>query len=221
MNLKESIPKDGLVLFSYFRSSSSWRIRTVLNLKSLPYTTIPISLLKGDQSSEEYKTINPLGTVPCLRIDGEYLAESMAIAEYLEERFPENPCKLLPKDLVQRARVREVCEAVNAGMQPLQNLRVLNAIEEKFKGDRIEWAKHWNDTGFATLDKLLSITKGKHAVGDQITLADVFIFPQFVNAVARFKIDPLDYPNVKEIVDNVKDNEAFVKALPENQPDFK
>jgi len=220
MHFKESIPKYGLVLFAYFRSSSSWRVRTILNLKNISYTIIPVNLLKGEQNSKEYAEINPLGAVPCLRSDGEYLAESMAIAEYLEERFPDNPCKLLPIDLIQRARVREICEAINAGMQPLQNLRVLNAIDSQFKGDRIQWAKQWNDAGFATLDKLLAQTKGKHAVGDQITLADVFIFPQFVNAVARFKIDPLAYPNVKEVVDNVRENEAFVKGLPENQPDF-
>ncbi len=221
MNFKESIPKEGLVLFSYFRSSSSWRVRTILNLKALPHTIVPINLLKGEQKSAEYKELNPFGSVPCLRTEGAYLAESMAIAEYLEERFPDNKVKLLPEDLILRARVRQICEIVNSEMQPLQNLRILNEVEQELKGDKMKWALKWNESGFEALEKVLKTTKGKHAVGDHITLADVFIVPQFMGAVARFGLDVSKYPSVAEIVDNVKNIDEFIKAFPENQIDFK
>ena len=99
--------------------------------------------------------------------------------------------------------------------------RELKAIEQEFHGDKIQWAKKWNDVGFQALDKILARTKGKHAVGDQITLADVFLVPQFRNAVERFGVEPGLYPNVVEVVGRVKDILEFVKAFPENQVDFK
>ena len=217
--MQDKEKQQEIVLYSYFRSSSSWRLRTILNLKNIPYTQIPIHLLKKEQTSPEYLKVNPAGLIPALKIDGTLLTESMAIAEYLEERFPEKEPRLLPKDLIARANVRKICEHVNAGMQPLQNLRVLLHVIDKFQGDKIEWAKKWNVVGFESLDKILEKTMGKHCVGDELSWADVFIVPQFRNACARFGLKEDDYPNVKKVYHAVKDHPAFVKAYPENQPD--
>ena len=209
------------MLFSYFRSSCSWRIRTILNLKKIDYIICPINLLLNEQNSPEYERINPNKQVPTLYINGHYLSESMAIAEFLEEFYPKNIVKLLPTDPFKRAEIRRICETVNAGLQPLQNLQVLKYLESEYKGDKMAWAKRWNEVGLKKLDELLLETIGKHAVGDEISLADVFIVPHFMNAVARFGINADEFPNVKKVTDNLKSHEAFIKAFPENQIDFK
>ena len=210
-----------IVLYTYFRSSASWRIRTILNLKKLSYTPKFISLLKKEQCSEEYMKLNPACHVPTLEIDDNIITESMAIAEYIEERFPNITPRLLPDNLVDRAHVRQICEHINSGMQPLHNLKVLQTIENELKGDKMAWAHKWNKAGFITLEKILEKTKGKYCVKDNITLADVFLIPQVKSATARFGIDINDYPNVKKVFENLKDIPEFVQAYPENQPDFK
>lgn len=120
-------------------------------------------------------------------------------------------------------------------MHPLQNLIVLEKISEFFPKStelseeehkklvaekKIEWCRHFNETGFSKLSKVLEHSKGKYCFGDEVTLADCFLLPQFRGAVARFKIDPTKYPLLKQICDNLLELEAFTKALPENQPDF-
>jgi maleylacetoacetate isomerase len=217
--IHEALDTKSVVLFSYFRSTCSWRVRTILNLKQIPYQIVPVNLLKGEQRDPEYTKLNPNGAVPTLFVDGKFLGESMAIAEFLEERFKDAPLKLLPDDLFLRAKVRQICETVNAGLQPLQNLKVLLHVEGHLHGDKIEWAKKWNEEGLRTLDNILKESAGKHAVGDSITLADIFVFPQFTNAVNRFGIKPEDFPHVARVAEAVKENEAFVRALPQNQPD--
>lgn len=217
----ELLKTHKLVLFSYFRSTSSWRVRTILNLKGLDYGLVPVNLLKGEQREAEYREFNPSGAVPALFVDGHCLAESMAIAEFLEERFPESPVRLLPKDPFARAKVRQICETVNSGLQPLQNLKVLLHVESRLKGDRIEWANKWNVEGLRVLEQIVAQSAGKHAVGDQLTLADAFIVPHFTNAVARFKVDPAEFPHLSRVAEAVREEPAFVAALPQNQPDFK
>ncbi len=162
--------------------------------------------------------MNPNGYLPSLFIDGVLLGESMAIAEYLEEKYPKE--NLLPKDLVKRARVRQICEVVNSGIQPLQNLVVCREIVNTFKGDKIAWGKKWNVRGLEVLEKILQSTNGKYCVGDEVTLADTFLVPQFKGAVARFKLNPDDFPLIKKICSNLSKIDAFVEAFPENQPDW-
>ena len=116
------------ILYNYWRSSASWRVRIVLQWKGIDYEYKSIQLLSDDQNKEEYKKLNPMGRVPALVIDGHTLAESVSIMEYLEETRKERP--MLPADPVQRATVRQLVEIINSGIQPLQNLGVLNALGE-------------------------------------------------------------------------------------------
>ena len=121
------------ILYNYWRSSASWRVRIALNWKGIEYEYVPIHLLKdgGQQYSEDYKKKNPMARVPALYIDGHTLAESVAILEYLEETRKERP--LLPSDPIKRAQVRQLVEIVNSGIQPLQNLPVLARVNDEYK----------------------------------------------------------------------------------------
>ena len=127
------------VLYGYWRSGASWRLRIALNLKKIEYKYEAINLVKGEQKSEEFMKKNPTGLVPVLEIDGHMLTESMAIMEYLEETRTEGH-KLLPEGALQRAQVRRMCEQINAGTQPIQNLGILKQVEA-FGGDKVAWAK--------------------------------------------------------------------------------
>ena len=218
--IEAAIKNNKIVLFSYFRSTSSWRIRTILNIKKIEHHIFALNLLENEQNNPEFCKINPNGSVPTLFIEGHFLPESMSVAEFLEEKFPENVA-LLPKDLFLRAKVRQICESVNAGIQPLQNLKVLKFVELEFKGDRVAWAHKWNKDGLNVIEAILKESSGKHCVGDQITLADCFVVPHYKNAVARIGINPVDFPFCQKVLEAIKGNEAFEKAFPENQVDAK
>lgn len=178
-NEEELLDNSQPILYSYWRSSCSWRVRICLNLKEIPYDIKPISLIKsgGEQHCNEYREVNPMEQVPALQIDGHTLIESMSIMQYLEETRPQRT--LLPQDFHKRAKVREICEVISAGIQPLQNLIVLIHVGEEKKK---EWAQHWITRGFRAVEKLLSTSAGKYCVGDEITLADCCLVPQVFNA---------------------------------------
>ena len=213
------LEENQVTLFSYFRSSASWRVRTVLKLKGIDYRCIPVHLLKGDQKGSNYTDINPSALVPSLYIDGHLLSESVAIIEYLEEARPETR-RLLPKDPFQRATVRKICEHMNSGMQPLQNLRVINKIAEDYSGDKIAWCKYWNEFGLAALEKILEKTAGKFCFGDELTIADAFLVPQAWAAFTRFNVNKDNYPLIKRIYDTLIEIPEFKEAAPQNQPDY-
>ncbi|XP_013408454.1 maleylacetoacetate isomerase-like [Lingula anatina] len=171
------------ILYTYFRSSASWRVRVALAYKGLEYESRPISLIKdgGQQKSAEYTALNPLQQVPCLIIDGATLTQSLPIIEYLEETRPNPP--LLPKDPVLRAKARQTAETINAFTQPLSNSTVLGLVGEWCGEDKKEkWAGIWIDKGFTGLEKVLEKTAGKYCIGDEITIADVALGPQIFNA---------------------------------------
>lgn len=212
------LSKEDTVLFGYFRSSSSWRIRIALNMKQMDHKYVGIHLVKNDQNSEEYKKYNPSGLVPTLWIDGEMLTESMAILEYLDETRPENP--IMPKGALEKQKVRQLCEHVNGNMQPLQNLRVLKKVGEDFNADKIAWATYWNVLGMESLDKMLEKTAGKYAFGDSVTMADICIFPQAFGAAKRFNINLEAYPTLNKVINNCLVLQAFKDAMPQNQPDW-
>jgi len=190
------------ILYSYWRSSCSWRVRIAMNLKEIPYDIKPISLIKsgGEQHCNEYREVNPMEQVPALQIgelllkahfkrktsltppmhpspDGHTLIESVAIMHYLEETRPQRP--LLPQDVHKRAKVREIVEIICSGIQPLQNLIVLIHVGEEKKK---EWAQHWITRGFRAVEKALSTSAGKYCVGDEISMADCCLVPQVFNA---------------------------------------
>src|SRR5690606_22108532 len=148
---------------------------------------------------ENYLELNPMAQLPTLVHKGRALAQSMAILIYLDETWPSPP--LFPKDLFEKAQVLQICEAVNSGIHPLQNLSLLSYLKynEGFtEEDKQQWAHHWIDVGFQRLEQLLQKTSGAYSFGDSLTAADLFLIPQVYNA-RRFKVDLKSYETIREI----------------------
>lgn len=191
-----------LVLHHYWRSSSSWRVRWALAIKGVAYESVAVDLLKGAQTEAGYVASSPMGYVPCLVVDGRPLTESVAILEWLEEEHPDPvlyPRARDPGGRWARARVRQLVELVNAGIQPLQNLRVNRRVTSDAEAQKA-WARHWIEQGLAAIERELAIIEaeglgGRHMVGDAITAADLYLVPQVYNA-RRFAVDLAPYPRV-------------------------
>ncbi|XP_019407617.1 PREDICTED: maleylacetoacetate isomerase isoform X2 [Crocodylus porosus] len=202
------------VLYSYFRSSCSWRVRIALALKGITYDQVPVNLLKdgGQQLTAEFQVVNPMQQVPALKIDGITLSQSLAIIEYLEETRP-NP-RLLPQDQKKRAQVRMISDHIVSGIQPLQNLAILQRVGEK----KLEWAQHYITNGFQALEQILKHTAGRYCVGDEVSMADLCLVPQVYNA-ERYKVDLAPYPTITRINKALLELEAFQVSHPTKQPD--
>jgi maleylpyruvate isomerase len=210
-------------LYTYFRSSAAYRVRIALNLKGLSYDAVPVHLLKdgGQQRQEEYRRINPSGLVPAFQDERITLTQSMAIIEYLDERFPAVP--LMPQDAPGRARVRELAQIIACDIHPLNNLRVLRHLVRELKlseEQKNAWARHWIDEGLAGLEAHLARdpAAGPFCHGTSPTIADCFLVPQVFNA-QRFEIDIAAYPNIARIYALCIDLPAFAAAHPSKQPD--
>jgi maleylacetoacetate isomerase len=209
-------------LYSYWRSSCSWRVRIALNLKGLAYTYEAVHLLKdgGQQNTEAYRALNPMRTVPTLEFEEggrvRRLSQSLAILEYLEERY-RTPA-LLPDDPLLRARVRMLAEMVNSGIQPLQNLSVLQFVKNDMKGDEKVFAAHWNARGLTALEAAVKETAGRYCLGDTVSFADIFLVPQLYGA-RRFGVDLTPYPTLTRIEAACAELPAFQAAHPDRQPD--
>jgi maleylacetoacetate isomerase len=208
-------------LYSYWRSSSAWRVRIGLALKDLPYEYVAVNLLAREQFDPEYQARNPMGQVPVLEVSEHgyrvRLAQSMAILEWLEERHPQAP--LLPRDLDGRARVRTLGEHVNSGIQPLQNAIVLRTLREKLPGYEKEWAALWIRRGFDALERALQDDEtGRFCHGDAPGLADCYLVPQLYNA-RRFGLDLTPYPTLRRIEEACAALPPFQAAHPDRQPD--
>jgi len=212
-------------LWSYWRSSSSYRVRIALNIKGLTfYHYHAVHLVKdgGKQYAPEYVELNPSKEVPTLKIDGHVLTQSQAIIEYLDETRPQ-PC-LLPEDAYERAVVRQLCCIISNDMQPVGNLRVLKMVQSFFAepkekdAKRLEWAQHFIKLGFEAFEAVVAKHAGKFCVGDAITMADVFLAPQVYNAL-RFKVDMSAYPTIARIAKELDEHPAFSAAHPSRQPD--
>ncbi|XP_013796044.1 maleylacetoacetate isomerase isoform X2 [Apteryx mantelli] len=202
------------ILYSYFRSSCSWRVRIALALKGIAYDQVPVNLLKdgGQQFSAEFKALNPMQQVPALKIDGITLSQSLAIIHYLEETRP-NP-KLLPQGPKKRAQVRMISDHIVSGIQPLQNLSILQRMGEK----KMEWAQQCITSGFQALEQILQHTAGRYCVGDEVSMADLCLVPQVFNA-ERYKVDLSPYPTITRINKALLELEAFKASHPSRQPD--
>lgn len=207
-------------LYGYWRSSSSWRVRIALNLKGLRYEYVAVNLLEGDQHGAAYRAVNPGGTVPLLEVEESGRAvripQSMAIMEYLEERHP-TP-RILPEHPYLRARARMLAEQVNAGIQPLQNLQVLQHVDEVLHGDKKQWAAHWVDRGLRALQTLAEETAGTYLVGEQPTVADVCLVPQLYSA-RRFGVDLSPFGLLLRVEAACNELPAFQAAHADRQPD--
>ncbi len=210
-------------LYTYWRSSSAYRVRIALNLKNLDYESVPVHLVRdgGQQKSAEYLKINPQGLVPVL-VDGDIvLRQSLAIIEYLDEKYPRPP--LLPGSASGRARVRGLAYLIADEMQPMNNLGVLQYLEHQagFDQQRLDdWYRHWITKGFTALEQLLSTggQSGQFCHGDTPGLADCCLVPQLYNA-RRYHCDLTAFPTLTRIEKNCGQSAAFQRAEPENQPD--
>jgi len=206
-----------LVLHTYWRSSAAWRVRTVLGLKGLAWDAVPHDLRTDAQLAPEYIARNPQGLVPALEVDGAVLTQSLAIIEYLEERFPEPP--VLPANPLERARVRAFALAVACDIHPVQNLRVLRMLRARgLDQAAVEgWAREVMETGLAACARLIADCSGPYCFGEAITLADVVLIPQLANA-RRFGART-DFPLLEAIEANALAHPAFAAAVPSKQID--
>ncbi len=206
--------QPSLTLYHYWRSSCSWRVRWVLALKSITYESVAVNLLESEQKKAEYLALNPNGLVPALQVDGQFLTESLAIIEWLDEVFPENP--VLPKDPWIRAQAREIALLIAAGIQPLQNLKVTHHFSDEAK-EREHWSRYFIEAGFTALEKKLAAYSGDYCLGHSLTLADIFLVPQIYNAL-RFQVEMHRFPRLESIYKNCLRTEACDKASPHRQP---
>ncbi|XP_034015407.1 maleylacetoacetate isomerase isoform X2 [Thalassophryne amazonica] len=202
------------LLHGYFRSSCSWRIRIAFALKGIEYDQVPVNLIKdgGQQLTEKYKALNPMQQVPAVEIDGITISQSLAIIQYIDETRPGLP--LLPADPKKRAQVRMISDVIASGIQPLQNLHVLN----KVGAEKLQWAQYFIERGLQALEPILKQTAGKYCVGNEISMADICLVPQVYNA-ERFKVDVGCYPTIKRLNQTLLEMEAFQASHPTCQPD--
>ena len=208
-------------LYTYFRSSASFRVRIALNLKGLAYEPSFVHLPKGEHRAAPYAKVNPQALTPTLELDdGAQLAQSLAIIEYLDETHPQPP--LLPKDAKGRARVRSLSLLVACEIHPLNNLRTLQHLKRALgqNEDQVNaWYRHWVADGLARFEADVARGgAGRFCHGDAPTMADCCLVPQIFNA-QRYKCDLAPYPVTMRIFDACMKVEAFDRAQPSKQPD--
>ena len=212
-----------LVLHNDFRSSAAYRVRIAMNLKGLDYAYVPVHLTRdgGMQFKDSYTLLNPQQLVPLLDDEGFQLSQSLAIIEYLDEKFP--AIRLLPDSMHGRARVRQLTLAIACDIHPLQNLRVLKYLTGKLgltEETKAEWIKNWLELGLAALETDLARapTRGKFCFGDTPTMADCALVPQLFSA-ARFNVDTQAYPTLLSIYEACEALPEIAAAHPARQPD--
>jgi maleylacetoacetate isomerase/maleylpyruvate isomerase len=208
-------------LYSYFRSSASFRVRIALALKGLPYDYSGVHLQQGEQSQPAYAEVSPAQLVPALRDGDALLTQSLAIIEYLDETHPEPP--LLPADALGRARVRALAMDIACEIHPLNNLRVLRYLVHEMgvaEERKDAWYKHWVESGLAVVERRLAgqAATGRYCHGNAPTLADCVLVPQIFNA-QRFDCRLDHVPTVMRVFDACMQLDAFKAAQPSACPD--
>lgn len=212
--------KTEAVLYHYWRSSSSWRVRWALHHKAIPFSAVAVDLLTGEQRQPAYLLKNPQGLVPLLQIDGCDLTESLAIVEYLEET--RGGARLLPQAPMARARVRQLAQIICADTQPLQNLSVLAQIEA-LTGDRAQrqvWAQQVITRGLDAYEALVLSqggSRGRFSCGDELTLADLCLIPQVYNAQRQGLLvtENSRWPTLSAIVQACTQTASYQASAPE------
>jgi len=203
------------VLFDYFRSSASYRVRIALNLKGIAYDSVAVNLAEGAQKEAAFKARNPQGFVPMLEIDGHRLTQSLAIIHYLEASRPEP--LLAPADPAERAHVLALALTIACDIHPLNNLRVLKYLGGPLGQEqdaRDDWYRHWIGEGFAALEALAADRAGRFLFGDKPTLADICLVPQMYNA-RRFAVPLEEYPTLLRADAEASRLEGFAAAHPD------
>ena len=205
------------ILYDYFRSSAAYRVRIALNLKGVDYEDRQVDLRGDEQKSAEYRALNPQGLVPMLEIDGHRLTQSLAIINYLDMRYPNQP--LIPAMAAARAHVVALAMTVACDIHPLNNLRVLKYLKNELghSQDEIDaWYAHWISEGLPALEAMAAPKAGDFLFGNAPTGADVCLVPQLYNA-RRYNV-PLDaYPTLLRVDENANKLEAFAAAHPDRQ----
>jgi len=209
-----------LVLHNYWRSSASHRVRIALEVKQLAFDYAIINILQRDQFSDLYRGMNPMSQVPTLVVTEDSgtthtLTQSLPILEFLDERFPTTP--LLPKDPYRRHQVRALCEVINSGIQPLQNLAVIKAIKA-MGHDTNTWTQSYITPGLAAFEQAVKPSSGLFCAGDAVTFADCFLVPQLASS-RRFGVEVERFPRLLEIEARCLALPAFQRAAPDQQPD--
>lgn len=202
-----------VVLYDYWRSSAAYRVRIALSLKGIDWRTVPIDLVAGDQTTADYRSLNPQGLVPALAIDGLLLTQSLAIIDYLEAVQPEP--SLVPADPAARARVLAQVLVIVADIHPVNNLRVRRYLTDEFGQDQDginRWAQRWIGEGFAVLE---AQAPDVGLFGGAVpNLVDVCLVPQMFNA-RGFATDLSAYPKLERIDAALQTIPAFAAASPE------
>ena len=207
-------------LFSYYRSSSAYRVRIALNLKGLDYTIVPVNLLRTEHQSEDYSSLNPQQLVPALVLDdGTTLSQSMAILEWLDQCYP-SPA-LLPAPPMEQAAVRSVCHSIACDMQPLNNMSITAYLKANLRADEDDihaWYTQWMHRGFTGVETAVRGNGGLFCFGETAGMADCLLIPQMFNAY-RFDVDMSPFPTLERIFEHCNQQDAFIRAHPSRQPD--
>ena len=215
------VMKDQIILYNYFRSSTSYRVRIALNLKKLNFEYKPVHLLNdgGEQYRTEFAELNPQKEVPTLIHNGLVLSQSLPIIEYIDEVFPGK--KLFPQKAYSRAVVRQICENINSFLHPVNNLKILQYLENKHgyqQADKEAWIQHWSKHGLQATEELVRRFGGQFAFGDELTAADIFITAHLFSA-ERFKVDLTNYQRLMNISEKCLKMPEFYLAHPYRQVD--
>lgn len=212
-----------MILYTYWRSQAAYRVRIALRIKGVDTQLVPIDILKGDQFSEDYRALNPEMVVPTLvRDSGAPLVQSLAILEYLEEKYPEPP--LLPGDIDARAHCRALAHSLAVDAHPFVVPRVRKYLEQELRIDepaRLKWLRHWLDEGLRVIEALLAQDPrtGRFCCGDQPTMADICLAAHVASALGLPGYDLSPYPTAKRIFDECMKLDAFAATHPLKQPD--
>lgn len=205
------------LLYDYFRSSASYRVRIALNLKGIDYEQRPVNLAEGAQKRDDYRALNPQGLVPMLEIDGHRLTQSLSIMVYLDQLFPDPP--LMPREPADGAHVRAMALTIACDIHPLNNLRVLKYLSGPLgisQEQRDGWYAYWIGEGFTALEAMAKLGAGDFLFGDEPTIADVCLIPQLYNA-RRFNVPIDDYRTLLRAEENANNLDAFAAAHPDRQ----
>tara|TARA_R110000744_G_scaffold12751_2_gene37659 strand:+ start:3756 stop:4397 length:642 start_codon:yes stop_codon:yes gene_type:complete len=208
-------------LYGYWRSSAAYRVRIAMHLKGLTFESIPVHLVKegGEQHKDAYTELNSTHLVPTLVDEDVILHQSIAIIEYLDDKYPS--VAIYPKNIVAKAKIKALALDVACEIHPVNNLRVQQYLVNNFslqESDKLTWSHHWMNLGFVAIEHQLKLNSGEYCFGDNITMADICLVPQVYNAY-RFNLDMSKFPNICRVAENCNRHPAFIASLPENQAD--